>query len=33
MRAKTIDGKAIAEQMRTDLLVEIEELKAKGITP
>ena len=33
MRAETIDGKAIAEQMRTDLLVEIEELKAKGVTP
>jgi methylenetetrahydrofolate dehydrogenase (NADP+)/methenyltetrahydrofolate cyclohydrolase len=33
LRAEKIDGKAIAEQMRTDLLVEIEELKAKGITP
>ncbi len=33
MRAETIDGKAIAEQMRADLSVEVEELKAKGVTP
>jgi len=33
LRAETIDGKAIAEQMRADLSVEVEELKAKGVTP
>ena len=33
MRAEIIDGKAIAEEMRADLSVEIEELKSKGVTP
>ena len=33
MRAEIIDGKAIAEQMRADLSVEIEGLKARGVTP
>lgn len=33
MRAEIIDGKAIAEQMRADLSAEIEELKARGVTP
>jgi methylenetetrahydrofolate dehydrogenase (NADP+)/methenyltetrahydrofolate cyclohydrolase len=33
LRGETIDGKAIAEQMRADLSVEIEELKSKGVTP
>ena len=33
MPAEIIDGKAIAEQMRADLSVEINDLKAKGVTP
>ena len=33
MRGEIIDGKAIAEQMRADLSVEIEKLKAQGTTP
>jgi len=31
--ANIIDGKAIAEEMRADLMREIEDLKAKGVTP
>jgi methylenetetrahydrofolate dehydrogenase (NADP+)/methenyltetrahydrofolate cyclohydrolase len=31
--AKIIDGKAIAEEMRADLMREIADLKAKGVTP
>lgn len=33
MPAKIIDGKAIADEMRADLAREIDELKAKGVTP
>jgi len=33
LRGEIIDGKAIAEQMRADLSVEIEKLKAQGTTP
>lgn len=33
MGAKIIDGKAIADEIRGELLAELEELKAKGIQP
>ncbi|MDI6734891.1 MAG: bifunctional methylenetetrahydrofolate dehydrogenase/methenyltetrahydrofolate cyclohydrolase FolD [bacterium] len=33
MSAKIIDGNAIAEQIRQEIAQEVEELKAKGITP
>lgn len=33
MPAKIIDGKAIAEQIQQEIAKEVEELKAKGITP
>lgn len=33
MRAEKIDGKAIAEQMRTDLAEEVADLKAGGVEP
>jgi len=33
MSAKIIDGNAIAEQIRQEVAKEVEELKAKGITP
>ncbi len=33
MHAKVIDGKAIAEEMRSDLAKEIEELAKEGVTP
>ena len=33
MAAKIIDGKAIADEIRAELAVELEELKAKGVEP
>ena len=33
MRAKIIDGKAIAAEIRNEVKVGVDELKARGITP